>query len=350
MPRPATIGSIFVVTLALLDSSGRSALAKKSPPAPIDSKVIAAKRFFETGEFLYNRGDFLDAAKEFERAYAEDARPRLLYNLASAYDKGGDRKKAVAAYRAYCDGKSEGQEDEQAKQLARARADVLQKELNELEAARAAALRPVEQRKLPPSLPYVEPVTKQTFQTMVEVDGKPYTMLGAGARKVSLFKVYAMALYVEDEPARKLFPAFAARAGGSDKETLMRDDLAFEFLILGEFGKMAQLRFVRAVTAKQTRDAYREALADDLSSAAPAQLKQDTEAFLALFDDVRENESVIIRTRADGMIVVELAGKRKPGPTNLRLSHDLWTIWLGHKPISSDLKKNLIDRIDTLAR
>jgi tetratricopeptide (TPR) repeat protein len=318
--------------------------------APVDPKIQAAKRFFESGQLLYNRGEFLDAAKEFERAYAEDPRAGLLYNVAQAYDKGGDRVKAVAAYRKFVASPSDGPEAEQAKQLSRSRADVLEKEWKELEAARAAAQRPAEKRNLPPPLPYVEPVTKQTFQTMVEIDGRPYTMLGAGARKVSLFKVYAMALYVEDEPARKAFPAFAARAGGSDKDTLTRGDLAYQFIILGEFGKVAMLRFTRAVTAKQTQDAYREVLADDLSSAAPAQLKKDTEAFLALFEDVKEGQGMIIRTGQDGTITVEVDGKKKAGPTNVRLSHDLWTIWLGQKPISTDLKKTLIDRVETLGR
>ena len=51
-----------------------------------------------------------------------------------------------------------------------------------------------------------------------------------------------------------------------------------------------------------------------------------------------------------GEIIVEAKGQVKRGPTNLRLSHDIWDIWMGSKPISADLKKSLIDRIDTLGR
>jgi hypothetical protein len=38
------------------------------------------------------------------------------------------------------------------------------------------------------------------------------------------------------------------------------------------------------------------------------------------------------------------------GPKNIKLSHDIWDIWMGSKPISADLKKTLVDRIDTLGR
>src|SRR5437764_1478112 len=79
-----------------------AALAGK-PTAEETEKRAAAKHFYDTGMLLYDRGDFVEAAKEFERAYVESPLPELLYNIAQAYDKGGDRKKAVDAYRKYCE-------------------------------------------------------------------------------------------------------------------------------------------------------------------------------------------------------------------------------------------------------
>ena len=52
----------------------------------------------------------------------------------------------------------------------------------------------------------------------------------------------------------------------------------------------------------------------------------------------------------DGQITVEAAGQKRAGPKNVRLARDVWDIWLGLKPISADLKKSLLDRIDTLGR
>jgi hypothetical protein len=107
---------------------------------------------------------------------------------------------------------------------------------------------------------------------------------------------------------------------------------------------------VRNVTAKETRDAYREALGDDANGKASPDLKRDSEAFLALFDDLKDGDNCWIRTTGAGQIIVETHGRKRMGPTNQRLAHDIWDIWLGAKPISSDLKKGMLDRIDTLGR
>lgn len=332
----------LLVIAMLLGAAGARAAPKPSPAG--DEKGGAARRFYETGMLHYERGEFLDAAREFERAFGEQASPALLYNIGSAYDKAGERRKAVAAYRKYVDTMPESKDVA----AARARADILDRELKELEAARSA--RTSEPRSLPPSLPFVEPTTRYAFETVVTVDGRPYILVGAGARKVYGFKVYAMGLYVEDEPARRAFPRLAQQAGGSDHASLVRSELAYQFVVLGEFGKLARLHFTRNVSAKETRDAYREALGEAASTKAPPELKRAAEAFLALFDDIKEGEDIIIRTTTEGQIVVEAHGQKRVGPTNLRLTHDIWDIWLGARPISGDLKKSIVDRIDTLGR
>src|SRR4051812_37373411 len=310
-----------------------------------DEKTSAAKRFYETGTLLYDRGEFLDAAREFERAYREQPKAALLYNIATAYDKAGERAKAVENYRKYVALMPNSSEVA----VSKARADVLEREAKELAAARATAEKPVAQpaRNIAPPLPFVEPVTKYTYQTWIKVDGVPYTLIGAGARKVYGFKVYAMGLYLEDEPARKGFPALAARAGGSDHDSLARGDLAHQFVVLGDFGKSALLHFVRSVSGKDTRDAYREALGDDVGHNASPDLKRDAEAFLAMFDDIKDGEDLTIRTTGAGQVIVEARGQKRVGPTNVRLAHDIWDIWLGQKPISPDLKRGMVDRIDT---
>jgi tetratricopeptide (TPR) repeat protein len=338
MRTPFVIGWLLVATMSVW-------AAPKPGTPPIDEeKRQSAKRFFDAGTLLFERGQFVDAAHEFERAYAEAPFAAFLYNIASAYDKGGDRPKAVEAYRKYAAAAPEAKDVG----VARSRAEVLEREWKEIEAAKrgGAATNP----KVPPPLPFVEPITKYSFQTAAEWDQKPFTLLGVGARKVYGFKVYAMALYVEDAPARQAFVRLAAQAGGSDHTTLLRGDLANQWLVMSEFGKVAVLHFVRKVSAKETRDAYREALGDTANSKAPPDLKRDAEAFLNLFDDVKEGENIVIRTSGKGEVVVEAHGQKKVGPTNLRLSHDIWDIWMGQKPISADLKKSLIDRIDTLGR
>lgn len=346
MPDPKRL----VVIVGLVIVAGVAA-AKPKDTKPGDENADLAKSYFKAGRDLFESGEFLEAAKQFERAYNKvPAEKAFLYNVANSYDKGGDRKNAVAWYQKYIEAVPDPKKVAQAK----ARVTVLEREMKELDAARGSSngAAPTEKpaRATPPALPFVEPVTKHTYQTWIPVDGKPYTMIGVGARKYMGFKVYGMALYVEDDAARAAFPKLAATAGGADHDTLVHSEQAFRFVVLGEFGKAAQLYFVRNVSAKDTRDSYRDSLPSTFAATASAQLKADGEAFLNLFEDMKDGELLVLRTTAEGQVVVEVHGKKKVGPNNARLTHDIWDIWLGLKPITTDLKKGLIDRIDTLGR
>jgi hypothetical protein len=180
--------------------------------------------------------------------------------------------------------------------------------------------------------------------------GALYTLVGAGARSYLGYKVYAMGLYLEDAGARREFPRLAGLAGGSDHDSLIRSNLVYNFIVVGAFGKLARLHFVRDVSAKDIRSSYRDALGDAVSAGAPPALRRDAETFLSLFDDVKAGEEVLIDTSADGKVAVEARGKRRAGPTNLRLTHDIWAIWLGDKPIARDLKRRIVDRVEALGR
>jgi hypothetical protein len=196
-----------------------------------------------------------------------------------------------------------------------------------------------------------EPSTGHAFESSVTVDGRPLTLLGVGVRKRFVIKVYAMGLYVDEAEARRAFPALAQRAGGRDHARLVRSDHAQAFVIWGGFPKMGVLHFVRAVGAERIREAFREGLADELSDKAPADLRAAAEAFLALFDqDLKEGDELILRTGRDGKVDVEVAGVKKPGPQSAKLVRAVWSIWLGQKAISKDLRLGLVDRIDRLAR
>lgn len=312
--------------------------AAAGPVAPADDNG-ASSSLYRAGLVLYESGHFTEAAGLFASAAARTPQePTLFYNAAKAYDKSGDRKNAIDWYKRFLGNSPSRREGA----IAAARLQVIERELVEMAVA--------PRRALPPPLPFVEPTTKQSFQTLSTVEDKPYTLIGVGARKVYGFKVYAMALYVEDEPARAAFPRLAAQAGGADHDTLTHGDLVYNFVVVGEFGKMAVLRFVRAVSVEDTRKAYREALSISSASNAPSDLRRDAEAFLQLFDNVTAGEEMIIRTSPQGQVSVESHGQKRVGPTNLRLCHDIWDIWLGLKPISSDLKRSIVDRIDTLGR
>jgi hypothetical protein len=180
----------------------------------------------------------------------------------------------------------------------------------------------------------VEPSTGQSFDSQKSVDGKRYTLLGVGVRKKFIIKVYSMALYVDEDEAKR-----AWKSGGGDPPV---------FVAGGGFGKVAVLHFARDVDAKKIRGAYEEGLENELSDKAPPDLKQGAQAFIAAFDqDLKEGQEIVLRTGAK-KIEISVAGSRKELPATPALSKAIWNIWLGAKPISKDLKSGLTSRIDSL--
>lgn len=317
-----------------------SMFASTAWAAQDDPAGDAARRFYDLGTQAFEAGHFRAAAMEYEHAYAAQPLPAFLYDVASAYDKAGALAEALAAYRRYIALPGHDVKDEPS---LRARIEVLERTQAEPPAAVATPAAP--KRAV---FPYVEPVTRHSFSTSLPIGDRDYALLGAG----SLAKMYAMALYVEDEPARTQFARLVAQAGGSDRASLFRNDQAPQFVVLGDFGKHAIFHFEKPVAAGKLRDLYRDALAEDTRATATPELRRDAEAFLALFDrDMKPGDELHLHTDADGEIFVHVGkGFTRTGPRNPRIVHDLWTAWLGPKPIASDLKSHLLDRIDSLTR
>lgn len=305
--------------------------------AHADAATDAGKKFYEAGTKAFEAGRFREAATEYERAFAAQPLPAFIYDVASAYDKAGASDEALAAYRRYLALPGHDVKDEPA---VRARVEVLEKAKPAPAVASPAPKRAV--------FPYVEPVTRHSFPTSMNIGDKDYALLGAG----SMAKTYAMALYVEDEPARTQFVRLAAQAGGTDHASLFRNDQAPQFVVLGDFGKHAVFYFDKAMTVQKLRELYRDALAEDTRASATPELRRDAEAFLALFDrDMKPGDELHLHSDADGEIFVHVGkGFTRTGPRNQRIVHDLWTAWLGPKPIANDLKSHLLDRMDSLAR
>jgi hypothetical protein len=70
------------------------ALARTSPRAQVNSLVHKASR-------LYARGKYAAAAETLEKAEAIAPDPRLVFNIARAYDQAGELEKALDAYQRY---------------------------------------------------------------------------------------------------------------------------------------------------------------------------------------------------------------------------------------------------------
>jgi len=331
--------------LAVAAVAVASAAHAKEPPAPTP-KQPEAKQHYADGMVRMGLRDWDAAIKEFNEGFRVSPDPLFQLQLGHANRLAGKWDDAAAAYRRYLRGKLPADE--------RADVEVLV-ELVEAEKKRAQAGPPAPSPRpkpgqLIPAMPLAEPETKAGFLTTVVSDGKMYTMVGIGARKIYGFNLHAMALYVEDEPARAQAKKLVDRAGGRDLAHLTAGDLAQEFLLDGDFGKAAQLKFVRGTSAKELQRGYREALGYALPSSPSAKLKRDVDRLIALFAaDPAENDEYIVRATPAGEISVETRGIRLRGPTNQELARALWQVWLGKHAVSAQLRKQLVDRIDALA-
>jgi tetratricopeptide (TPR) repeat protein len=76
-------------------------LVLASPARGDDSATEQAKQHYETGSKQYDLGHWDDAIREYETAYELRPDPSFLYNLAQAYRRKGDIKRALDLYRNY---------------------------------------------------------------------------------------------------------------------------------------------------------------------------------------------------------------------------------------------------------
>jgi hypothetical protein len=194
-----------------------------------------------------------------------------------------------------------------------------------------------------------EPGSSQRFVSPLSFAGKTHTLVGTGLRKRDNGSAYAMALYVEDS-ARQSFPAAYDR-GNRTRAGLFSQNRAHNFFIWGHFSKLAILRLLRGHSRQELQQQFSEPLAELLTEKSAPELRQDTLAFLALFDaDLREGQELRLYTDDVGQIDLYVDGKKKAGPQNPKLARQIWEIWLGFRPLQPQMRQSLLERLDVLAQ
>ncbi|HZS41174.1 MAG TPA: hypothetical protein VFF06_30300 [Polyangia bacterium] len=93
--------AIALLLLVASPAPADSSVPQKRPGAPSASDREAARRLFTEGVHLYDDGKFGEAAAKLERAMAFADEPAVLFNIAQARRMNGERKAALAAYRAF---------------------------------------------------------------------------------------------------------------------------------------------------------------------------------------------------------------------------------------------------------
>jgi len=176
------------------------------------------------------------------------------------------------------------------------------------------------------------------------VDGRPLVLVGQGARMKDGDKLYDMQMWIDEEDGRRAFPALAMRAGGRDKAKIVRGEHAPAFLVWGRFTKQAIFKFAKAVPAATMRDEVKELLGDE----------KGADAVAALFAvDAHEGDEWVLTTRDNGEIELKTGDGKdgtKEGPQSPKLQRALWNVWLGAKPLSVELRRSLIEKINLLGQ
>jgi hypothetical protein len=179
------------------------------------------------------------------------------------------------------------------------------------------------------------------------LDGRPLLFMGNGLRASDEGeKLYELSLWVDEQDARRAFPALVMRAGGRSKSQLVDSDHTPEFLVYGRFAKVAVLRFMRAFTAAQLRSEIGDALDEKLPG---------REELLAQLAGVSAGDELTITSRGNDELELLMADdpKGKPlraGPASPKLVRALWEVWLGPKPAWPTLRRALVEHIDLLGR
>ncbi|MCU1278038.1 MAG: hypothetical protein JWM53_1584 [bacterium] len=176
------------------------------------------------------------------------------------------------------------------------------------------------------------------------VDGRPLTLIGQGARIKDGEKLYDMQMWIDEEDGRRAFPALAMRAGGRDKARLVRGDHGPGFLVWGRFTKQAVLKFARAVPAATMRDEIKSAIED---------VKGASELAAMFAEDADAGDEWVLTTKDNGEIELRTGDDkddRKEAPQSPKLERALWNVWLGAKPLSLELRRQLIEKLDLLGR
>lgn len=153
----------------------------------------------------------------------------------------------------------------------------------------------------------------------VVVGGHELALNGAGIRTRAVFKVYVASLYL---PARTTAAAEA----------------------LAKAPRRIQLNLLRNVTADQLVDSLQEGLKDNNSEADLAAVKAQNDQLIATmkgFGDLREG-SVVTLDFVDGATKIGLNGQAKTSIAGEAYNRALTRIWLGDKPVQTDLKKALL--------
>jgi hypothetical protein len=190
--------------------------------------------------------------------------------------------------------------------------------------------------------PIVDDSTGVKFDAQTTADGTQYRCLGAGVRKVFLFKAYAVAYCIEadkvDDAIVPYLKKSHASAQGEDLADALEDDQSFfDQLAAARGDKLVIMRLVRDISKDQIAGAFRDSLSGVLSK------PQVDKLIDTIPGDAKDGQKILLHSHGD-KLVIDIAGNAKT-IEDREIASKLWRVWLGPDSPTPSLKESIARQI-----
>ena len=156
-----------------------------------------------------------------------------------------------------------------------------------------------------------------TLPDTVQVGGTTLVLNGLGLRKKFVVKVYVAGLYLQQK--------------SSDPDAIIKADAP----------KRIVMQFVRDVSKSQIADAFNEGFNNNAPDAEKT-MKADIDRLLGALEPVKEGDQMVFTYVPGTGTVFAINGKEKLTIGAPAFGPVLFSVWLGPKPPTADLKKGML--------
>ena len=167
---------------------------------------------------------------------------------------------------------------------------------------------------LPPAL--AGELAGATLPDTLKSGEKTLKLNGLGLRSKAMFKVYVAGLYLES-------PSKDAQA-----------------ILAADQGKAIRMHFLRDLTKAQLVDAFKEGF--EANAKDKAGQKAEFDKMLALITDVKQGDTLTFAYQPGKSTALQIGNKELGNFVGKGFGDAVFSIWLGPKPPSEDLKKGIL--------
>ena len=156
-----------------------------------------------------------------------------------------------------------------------------------------------------------------TLPDTVQVGGTTLVLNGVGLRKKFVVKIYVAGLYLEQK--------------SSDPSAIIKADAP----------KRIVMQFLRDVSKNQMADAFDESFNNNAPDAKKT-MKADIDRLLGALESVKDRDQMVFTYVPGSGTTLAINGKEKLTIEAPSFGPVLFSVWLGPKPPTADLKKGIL--------